>query len=375
MSGKILCLLPRMQDPRIARRIDMLKQAGFQVEVLAFERNESAGAGRRADSLIKLLGKIPDGNYLSRMPRMASCLHKVRRALGRTDAIYAFNTDLAVLSIVAGVGLAKPLALEIADISAIQTASRLGWLFRGLERLTIQRCRLLVLTTAAYHPYYQTWLKVDTPSLIVENKVDASFAASVRAAKSDASPEEPQAKPPLRLGWFGKLGDDWSMRLVERLAEMEPQHFTAFLAGMPDQRIKNFHSRIKRYPNIDFQPGFIHPQGLIEIHRKVFLTLACYPPQMPYGWAQSNRFHDACLFQKPLLVRTGTSDADQVLRYDIGLAIRTADVDQAAAQVLDISTADWLRWCANMAALPPQVYCISNEIDALQKAFRNLMDA
>ena len=375
MSGKILCLLPRMQDPRIARRIDMLRQAGFQVNALAFERNERPGSGRRPACPTESLGKIPDGGYVLRAPQMAFCLHKVRRALGRHDAIYAFNTDLAVLSIAARVGLAKPLALEIADIAAFQTASRSGRLIRSLERLTVQRCHLLVLTAATYLPYYQAWLKVDRPSLVIENKVDASFAASVRAAGSDACLEEIPAKLPLRLGWFGKLGDEWSMHLVETLARMAPQRFTAVLAGTPDQRIKNFQSRIKHYPNIGFQFGFIHPQGLIEVHRKVFLTLACYPPEMPHGWSQSNRFYDACLFQKPLLVRSGTSDADQVQRYDIGLTIRTADVNRAAAQILDISTADWNRWRTNMAALPPQAYSVSNEVEALQQALRNLITA
>lgn len=377
MGQRILCLLPRMLDPGVARRIDMLKQAGFQVQALAFEQGERWG--RPSGCPTESLGEMPDGSFLGRIHRLVRSLPKVRRSMGCNDMVYAFNAELASLALMAGAGAKKPLALEVAGIAGIQVDPRWGPLIRALERLILRRCRLLVLTAKAHCPYYRAWLGVDTPALVIENKVDASFAAVVRADEGEApgAPrlEESADKPPLRLGWFGKLADEWTMQVVEALAERAPQRFTAVLAGTPDGRIRNFSRRIERYPNIDFRGGFNHPRGLVKLHREVSLAAACYPPSAPYGWAQSNRFYDACLFRTPLIVRKGCSDADQVRRHDIGLVVNAADVDQAAAQILDISAADCSRWRANMASLPPQVYSALNEADALQGALRNLANS
>ena len=385
MGQRILCLLPRMLDPGVARRIDMLKQAGFQVQALAFERGERWG--RPSGCPTESLGKIPDGSFLGRIHRLIRSLPKVRRSMGCNDMVYAFNAELACLALMAGAGARKPLALEVAAIAGMQLDPRWGPLIRALERLILRRCRLLVLTAKAHCPYYRAWLGVDIPGLVIENKVDAAFAAAVRADEGEASfagegqappaprPKESAAKPPLRLGWFGKLADEWTMQVVEALAERAPQRFSAVLAGTPDGRISNFSRRIERHPNIDFRGGFNHPRGLVKLHREVSLVAACYPPSAPYGWARTNRFYDACLFRTPLIVRKGCSDADQVRRHDIGLVVNAADVDRAAAQILDISTADCSRWRANMAALPAQVYSALNEADALQGALRNLANS
>ena len=190
MNPKILSLLPKKVDTRIVRRVDLLKQAGFVVQATGFDRPHRGG--RLPDCPVESLGYIRDGHHAARIPKLLLAVRKVRLAIRRNEIVYAFNSDLALLALIAGVGLKRPVVLEVADLNRIQVAGGLvGHVVRAMEKLTSKRCRLLVLPTAGYYPYYRDWLQTDTPGIVMENKLGASFAASIRAVV----PPEPSGHP------------------------------------------------------------------------------------------------------------------------------------------------------------------------------------
>lgn len=54
---------------------------------------------------------------------------------------------MAYIALIAGIGLRKPVVLEVGDIREIQVDSGLsGWVVRILDRLFLARCSLLVAT-------------------------------------------------------------------------------------------------------------------------------------------------------------------------------------------------------------------------------------
>ena len=55
-NKKIISVLPVLSQPRYAKRIEMLKNAGFKVEAVAFEREYHRG--RSPDCQIKILDKV-----------------------------------------------------------------------------------------------------------------------------------------------------------------------------------------------------------------------------------------------------------------------------------------------------------------------------
>ena len=368
MSSKILCILPTMTDTRIARRIDMLNRGGFAVEAVAFARHQLAG--RRPDCPVQRLGRIPHRRYVARIGKLLAAAHKVRRAIRRNEIVYAFNSDLAFLATISSMGLNRPLVLEVADIKDVQVAG--GWsgrAVRALEKLAVDRCSLLVLTTGGYRSYYQRWLGAKTPSIVIENKLDPAFAKSIPGL----DPPPPTDRR-LRIGWFGRLRDEWTMRVIEELIRLAPHKFSAVLAGTPSPFLADFSARVGNSPNVDYRGGYSYPADLPALYNSVDLVMACYPPEIPHGWSQSNRYYEACLFRKPLIVRAGCSDADGVRRHNIGLVLDAVAIKEAAAAIDEVAPEDWMRWRDNAAALPPHVYLSIDEAKVLAKALHEVGD-
>lgn len=378
MSGvKILCLLPSMVDTRVARRIDMLKRGGFEVEAAAFERHQRTG--RAPDCPIRRLGRIPPRRYWSRIPRLLRAAPQVRQAIRRNDVVFAFSPDLAGLGLVAGAGLNRPMALEVADIYGVQVAS--GWpgrAVRWLERRAVRHCRLLSLTSEGYRAYYREWLGAEAPIIIMENKLDPEFVRSVNGSgngNANHSPDSdaPAAGRPLRIGWFGRLRDEWTLQVLDELTRAAPARFAAVLSGTVSPYVKNFAQRVEANPGLVYRGPFDrYPEALPELYGGVDLVMNCYPPEIPSGWAQHNRYYEACLFGRPLIARAGCYDAAEVRRRDVGMVIDAARPAEAAAVIAAVTPDDLARWRRNAASLAPQVYAAIEEPDVLIKALSEL---
>lgn len=353
-SARILCVLSSLTDAHNGVRVAMLQRCGFAVEAIGFARY--GAAARTLDCRVEALGGVEHRRYLRRVLRLLSCVRRVRAAIKRNDLVYAFGTDLLLLSLAAGVRLKVRVVAEIADIRDLQVAAGLrGRLFRALEKRALGACALLVVTSADYLAYYRGWLRAETPALVVENKVEPAIAAAAGARAPDPAPAF-RAGGPLRIGYFGILKDEWSLRLIEALARSHAGRFTFVLAGVPGRFIESFAERVRGIAGLEYRGEYRHPGDLPALFASADLIMACYRPEIPHGWSRSNRYYDACLFKKPLIVRAGTADAEAVRRHDIGLVIEAADVDRAAGELRGVTAAHWRRWRANMQALPAAAY-------------------
>ncbi len=353
---RILCLLPSLADAHNAVRVGMLQRSGFAVEALGFERY--GAAARTLACRVESLGRVDHRRYLRRGLRLLRCLPRVRAAMQRNQLTYVFGADLPLLALLAGSGLQVPVVAEIADVRDLQVARSLrGRLFRAVDRRAVNACALLVVTAGRYLEYYRGWLRTATPAIVVENKVERSFAAAVNRGRSSPAPGRPPGGGrPLRLGYFGILKDEWTLALIEALARAAPREFAFLLAGIPGRFVAAFHQRMGRVANLDYRGEYRHPGDLPALFDGADLILACYPPAVPHGWSRSNRYYDACLFAKPLIVRAGTGDAEAVRRHGIGFVIEAAEAGAAAAELRGITAADRERWRANMLKLPAADY-------------------
>lgn len=364
-SARILCVLSSLADAHNGVRVAMLQRSGFTVEAIGFDRY--GAAARALDCRVESLGRVDHRRYLRRGLQLLTCLSRVRAAMRRNDLVYAFGADLLMLALAAGVRLKVRVVAEIADLRDLQVAAGpAGRLFRALDKRALDACALLVVTSAHYLAYYRGWLRTETPAIVVENKVEPAFAAAVQttaaaeAAGARGSGPVPAFGPgtgrPLRIGYFGILKDEWSLRLIEALARSAPGRFAFLLAGIPGRFVDSFAQRVDRIAGLEYRGEYRHPGDLPALFENADMIMACYRPEVPHGWSRSNRYYDACLFKKPLIVRAGTGDAEAVRRHDIGLVIETADVDRAAGELRGVTVAHWRRWHANMRKLPPAEY-------------------
>lgn len=176
---KILSVLQVLGHPRDSKRITMLQQAGFSVEAVAFERDYHTG--RMPNCPVESLGKIAHGRYLQRILRMVTSLPAMRRAIRRNDVVYASGQDVAFMALIAGLGLGRPVILEVGDIRELQVASGLkGRLVRIVDKYFVNACSLLVATAPGFiDTYYRQWLKASVPAMVIENKLESAFVEEI----------------------------------------------------------------------------------------------------------------------------------------------------------------------------------------------------
>ena len=362
---RVLCVLPLTHDVRIARRVDMHHEAGTHVEAVAFERDHLGG--RLPDCPLELLGTLLHGRLLRRVPRLLKSARRVRAAMRRNDVVHAFNPDMALLALVSGIGLGKPVVVEVADIREVQTAE--GWVgraVRALDRITLEHCQLLIVTSSHYFRYYWDWLRVKTPCLVLENKHRASFCDQVQAIDSFGVPNYTVKDGPLRIGWFGRLRDGWSMQVVDTLTRLSPSQISFVIAGSLSPPVGDLPNLLAVNSGIEYLGPYSHPEDLPALFNAVDMVMACYSPEVPSGWSRSNRFYDACLFGRPLIVRAGCADADETARHD--RAGSSEDESPGRGQRLHSSVDEGKIWTAAAKICVPCQGPCHGDTEALRRA-------
>jgi succinoglycan biosynthesis protein ExoL len=123
------------------------------------------------------LGNIRDGVAISRLTsfiRATWILARARRHIEADADTVVLVNSLEMLMISSLCGLTRwPTVYDVSDIHPLQLSQSLaGRALRWLERKMLVRVRLLVVTSPWYYwEYYQNWLSMPKPALLIENRV------------------------------------------------------------------------------------------------------------------------------------------------------------------------------------------------------------
>jgi len=375
----VLFVLPIVGHPLYSKRITMLQEVGFSVEAVAFERNHPEG--RLPDCPVVRLGKLADGQYLRRILKLLAALPACRRAIRRSTVVFASGSDMAMFAVIAALGTGRPVIVEVADIQRIQVANGMkGWLVRLIEGCAVSRCRLMLVTAPGFvERYYRGWLHINTPTMVLENKLEASTARFDTYEIPPSLKGTPLLDRPLRIGYFGVLRCDWSWRVLEALASSRPEELEVVVAGYATNP-KDLPERAARLANVEFRGAYASPGDLPKLYGDVDLVWACYPsPEVcdpKWRWAQavcrSNRFYESCFFKKPILTMANSGDSFDVERYGIGIVIHNPEVQGIWTSLSNITLHDWTQLKANLSRLPRSVYTYTTEAEELAAVIRRM---
>lgn len=367
---KVLSVLPVLGQPRHSKRISMLQGSGFDVEVVAFERDYHKG--RLPDCNIKSLGKISHSKYLQRVFKLIKAFQILRNAIKNNDIIYASGPDMAYLTLLAGIGFRKPIVLEVGDIREIQIVKGfVGNFVRIVDKYLVQKCSLLVSTTPAFiNEYYKKWLNVKIPSIVLENKLEKNCYKKVFKNKTNK----------IRIGYFGLLRCNWSWEVLKNLAILNPDNIEIILAGYPINP-KGIPEKANAINNIRYLGEYKSPDDLSRLYGQVDLIWAVYPgPEVVeknQRWAQmvcrSNRFYESCYFQTPLISLKNSGDGIEVKKYNIGLIIDNQNINDVISKIEQISIKDLNYWKINMENVPQDVFVYTTEIEELKKSILQII--
>jgi hypothetical protein len=283
------------------------------------------------------------------------------------------------MALIAGLGLDKPVILEVGDIREVQVAPKLkGCLVRIVDKYFVNACSLLVATAPGFiNTYYREWLKTSVPAIVIENKVESAFVEEIISKEKTSCPMgKPLIDRPLRVGYFGGLRCEWSWRTLEAFAKARPQDVEIILAGYVMNPV-DLSQQVEKYNNIQYVGEYRSPQDLPSLYNSVDLSWASYqyigPSDWNLRWARTNRFYESCLFKTPIVSRAGSCDGKDVERYNIGLNIEDEGVEKVVGKLCSIKPEDLETWKFNMTRLPREVYEHTTEIDELKSAIKALL--
>jgi succinoglycan biosynthesis protein ExoL len=353
----------------------MFQDSGFYVTAAAFERDSHGGRLPSCD--VHPLGRIDNGNYLARVTKLIMALPKLRRLLHASELAYASGPDMALITLIAGIGVRRPLIYEVGDIREIEVSKgAVGYVIRRLIRLIANHSSLLIATTPAFiEEYYRRWIKTYTPAIILENKLEAGSIPVRQSYKTELLNGRALIDRPLRIGYFGLIRDTWSLDVLKLLANSGPERFVVIIAGLPISTI-DLTGLVRGYQNIEYRGIYRSPQDLPALYGDVDMVWACYPPIRPNDWnlkwARPNRFYESCFFKKPMFTRSGSQDSLDVSRYKIGCIISDSVPDDVVKQINRINYDDLAAWEYNMSQLNENIYLNTDEPERLSNAVKSL---
>jgi len=368
---KITYLLPVASHVRYHKRVSALQALGCEAKILAFERDYYPGKPW-PDGYLSL-GKIQNENYCRRPAPFAKALPIVLKEAEESDVIYAFGLDTLFLAWLASRFSSKhqKIIYEVGDIRAVLLGkSLLARSLRRLERFLLRHVHILVVTSEAFISGYFHGIQglMTLRYQVIENKLDES-AFPTSPSPIDYNKEDGG----LRIGYFGLIRCCRSWQILKRVVNAGSGQAQLYLRGisMGEQDLDE-EARID--PQIDYGGPYVVPDDLPSMYGQVDMVWACYPYQGDglgnWRWARTNRFYEACRFQRPMFAQKGTEDGRLAETLGLGVSLDLGDVEGTVDRILQIKHTDIDRWRQNMAALPKEVYTLSNEHKKLIRAIQ-----
>lgn len=308
------------KDAAIRRRVESLESTQHKIIGFAMRRAVRTELGwNKID-----LGRTYDANYGQ---RLSAIVRGVRRAaaarekLAQADVVYARNLDTALCALAAMklTGLSRPFVYECLDIHRLMHRNDIiGFVMRRLERVILANSTLLIVSSPAFlREYFDVRHPKRFSARLVENRILEHPALGNRPLIREWK------GPPLRVGWFGVLRCERSLRLMERLASQYNGKVEIVMAGYPDLNLQNFHERIRKHFNMRYLGRYKSPEDLASIYNAVDIVWAgdFHDAGFNSRWLLPNRIYEGGYFATPSIAPEGAETANWIESRNCGFAV------------------------------------------------------
>ncbi|MBD5781455.1 hypothetical protein IEN85_18285 [Pelagicoccus sp. NFK12] len=370
--NKVLVVTPTLGDTKDSRRIDLIKSAGFSVQAAAFDRGSAQA--RPASCEVITLARISDGNYLARLFRFAGAIAKLRKLCKSASIVHSMSPDLTGLCHLACIGLQPKLVSDVADIREIQIShTPTSALLRSIEAYISIKSDLLIVTSKGFIDwYFNEKLKIKPKNfLVIENKLDESSPPH-RASTTSKK---------IRIGYFGCLRSNWTIKLLLELLKSYPDKFEIHTAGVDMLDEYDLIETSKRVKGFNYLGPYKSPEDLPQMYSRIDLSAIFYPDNndkidsfVAKAICRSNRFYEACKFQIPIISFSFCGDGLEVENLKNGLTIDTFNIKEAAKSIKEQLTEHNLKyWKQRSREIPREVYLLVKEAHNLKLRYQALL--
>lgn len=360
------------------KRISALSDAGWRVTGFTFHRVRDKVDRPPAWENIHL-GTTYNRRYLQRLAALGGALvvlWKERRRLAECQAVYAVNTDNALLALLACriAGCAAPVVLELADVQPVMVGKGLiSRMLRALERWVLGKTKLLVTTSPGFvREYFEPVQQYRGEIFLLENKV---YPASAIPPLETTSAEPVEGGSPWVIGYFGAFRCRRSIEWMRSLAARLGPRVRFVLRGYPAGTIADgFAELLGNLPNIEFGGPYEYPSELAAIYRNVDLNWV-FDESDPAGnsaWLLPNRIYEGGCFAVPAIGAADTETGRWIEGHGLGWTF-SEPLESTLAEFFEtLDPEEWQKVKSRCAATPRERFCGDADYAELSRILREM---
>ncbi len=371
----LIYFTPDVTDAVTIKRVQEFLDHGCRLLVIGFRR-ERINRGYAPTWPHVLLGHTRDGRYGQRLLallRAIPALFAQRRRYEGARIFYARNIDQLLLALLARLFIAgRPeIVYEVLDIPPILMGrGPASIVLRWLERLCLQRVRMLVLSSPGFHKhYFASVQRYRGPWFLLENKLHPSIRQSRPAA-----PDAPAANRRRRLSgrWVvaycglirGQETIDLIARLAERLGDRVTFRFHGVLTTVDEAA---FHETVARLPNVTYEGEYSAHRDLKAIYGDIDFAWALDLEHVDHNsrWLLPCRFYEAGFLGVPCLAVHGFEVGDMIERLDAGWTFDRPLEDNLVRFFERLTPAAYEEMREKLLALPPGRFVAGEDVAVL----------
>ena len=282
-----------LSDSAVHRRLRMLLDGGANIRLFGFRRTPKPIAEVHGVPAIDL-GQTWDGRLVARaftILRERFITKRYAALMEGVSAIVARNLDALALGCHART-CAKidiPLIYECLDIHSSMLGERtIAHLMRGVEAFYLRETSGLIVSSPAFiREYFNRYQRNRKPYLLVENKYPESSLVATK--------HNPPPPIPWRIGWFGHIRCEKSLRFILELAERLEGRVQFIIRGKINIGDKElFHGSVRRSSHIRYEGPYDH-NNIPLIYRDIHFCWAIdyFQEGANSSWLLPNRIYEA----------------------------------------------------------------------------------
>lgn len=356
---KILFILPALTDSYTRKRVTMLKKLGINCTVLGYNREHYEASPWDLETMS--LGQLAHTKLFKRIPVMIRSILKIRQKIESHDVLYCFNFDVLFIGWLSTIFRTGDIRIvyDLADIHPVLgTDGFFSSVLRAIERFLLKRTDIVVVASPAYiDGYFKKVQNAENRFVVIENKM---LPGEQPSAVQETSVWTPQ-KGVLRIGYFGMLRCEASLKFLRLLVEKHQGKFELLLRGI-FLKTESYQSVFENLNHAKFDGPFVNPDDLPELYNSVDIVWAAHiHGETNTKWAMSNRFYQACFYNRPLITQVNTQDSERVKSYNIGTTLDLNDFKTSVHILQSINQEKMGTWKKNLHDLPKDVHTHTNE--------------
>ena len=346
---RLAYLVHDLNDPAVARRLEMLRPHLAAATVIGFHRAAMPPATVAGFPTVAI-GHTADARLGQRALAVMHAwrrLSALREVFQGANAILARQLEALLLARAARDRFcpAVPLLYELLDVHRLLVAtSPPGVALRAMERRLIAASDGVVVSSPAF--VREHLVKAHGAALptvcLMENKVLGTEADT-------APPAAPPAGPPWRIGWFGMLRCRQSLLLLAELVRRLPGQVEVRLHGRPAlAAIPDFDQIVAAAPGLSFHGPYDRARDLAQLYREVHFSWAIdwYETGANSDWLLPNRLYEGSLHGAVPIALAAVETGRWLAQRGAGVLLGATP----AAEILDLfSNLDPVRYAAAAA--------------------------